>query len=41
MCIKVYSSVIMGKGAIVRDCRVIRRVGVMCKVGIIDFSVSG
>jgi hypothetical protein len=31
----------MGKGTIVRGCRGIRRMGVMCKVGIIDYSVSG
>jgi hypothetical protein len=31
----------VGEGAIVRDCRGIGRIGVMCKVGIIDCSVSG
>jgi hypothetical protein len=29
----------MGESAIVRDCRRIRRMGVMYKVGIIDYSV--
>jgi hypothetical protein len=30
-----------GVGAIVRDCRGIGRMGIMCKVGIVDYSVSG
>jgi hypothetical protein len=35
------SSVTVGENTIVRDCRVIGRMQVMCKVGIIDYSVSG
>jgi hypothetical protein len=35
------SSVVVGKGAIVRDCREVGRMVVMCKVGTIDYSVSG
>jgi hypothetical protein len=34
-------SVTVGEGAIVRDCRRIGRMWVTCKVGIIDYSVSG
>jgi hypothetical protein len=37
----VYSSVVVGQGAYVRDCRVIRWMWVMCRVGIVDYSVSG
>jgi hypothetical protein len=30
----------VGEGAIVRDCRGIGRMGIMCKVDIVDYSVS-
>jgi hypothetical protein len=30
----------VGEGAVVEDCRGIGRMGVMCKVGITDYSVS-
>jgi hypothetical protein len=36
-----YSFVIVGEGAIVRDCRRIGRMEVMCKVGKIHYLVSG
>jgi hypothetical protein len=35
------SSVVVEEGAIVRDCRGIGRKGIMCTVGIIDYSMSG
>jgi hypothetical protein len=34
------SLVIVGKGVVVRNCRGIGRMGVICKVGILDYSVS-
>jgi hypothetical protein len=34
------SSVVVRETAIVRDCRGIGRMGIMCKVSIIDYSVS-
>jgi hypothetical protein len=33
------SSFVVGKDAIIRDCRGIGRMGIVCKVGIIDHSV--
>jgi hypothetical protein len=33
------SSVIVGEGAVVRDCIGIGRMGVMCKIGIIYISI--
>jgi hypothetical protein len=36
-----FSSVIVGEGAIVWDYRGIGRIGVTCRVDIIDYSVSG
>jgi hypothetical protein len=34
------SSVLVGEGAIVRVCRGIGRMGVMCETGVIEYSVS-
>jgi hypothetical protein len=36
-----YNSVIWGENVIIRDCRGIRRMGAMCKVGTVGYSVSG
>jgi hypothetical protein len=33
-------SSVVGKGTIVRDCRGIEMMGIMCKVGIVDYPVS-
>jgi hypothetical protein len=40
MCLKVHS-VTVGVGTVVRDCRSIGTMGVLCKVGIIDYLVNG
>jgi hypothetical protein len=38
MCVQ-HSSVIVGEGSAVRNCRGIVKIGVMCKLNIMDYSV--
>jgi hypothetical protein len=40
-CVLKCSLVVVGHSAFVRDCRGIGQMEVMCRVGIVDYSVSG
>jgi hypothetical protein len=40
-CVLRCSSVVVGKGAFVRDCRGIGQFGVMCRVSIVNYLASG